>query len=377
VVARPSSRARSGAWLCASICLCLGVLGLGLPACGGALPDRIPRTVQGSTLRGSFVPPHAYEAYIRGELLLAEGRPAEAAAQLELASTAPDEDPYLLSRLAYAQLLSGSRGEAERTLAYAGKLDRCSEAVWLMRGVLAEQAGKLDDARSALEKATRCAPHSARGELALAALLREHGQPAAALDVLASAAQRPYGASAERALTGSLATADAASFAHALADLGAYRAASSDTLEHTIRLSLQRGLPRLALRLREQHAARLPPTLEAEVLIANDLLDELATLIASSDAGALGGHERTAEIALLARAYERAELEATSALAKHATDDMHALRARAVLALGRGRAAVPDVLAIRDVALRRVVLAEALTATGAPALATELSGVGK
>lgn len=352
---------------------CLFLLFVPAAACGGAAPDRIPRLSHGSTQRGAFVPPHAYEAYIRGELLLAEGRPAEAAQQLELASTAPDEDPYLLSRLAYAQLLSGSRAEAARTLAYAGRLDRCSEAVWLMRGVLAEQAGELDQARGALEKATRCAPQSPSGELALAALLRNHGQPAAALDVLASAALRPYGARAERALASSLATADAPTFVHAVADLSAYRAASSDTLEHTIRLSLQRGLPRVALRLREQHAARLPPTLEAEVLIANGLLEELATLIARCDASVLGGHERTAEYALLARAYERAELEATSALAERASDSLHAVRARALLALGRGRAAVPDVLAIRDLTLKRTLLTEALAATGAPALAKELA----
>jgi len=352
---------------------CALLLCLSAAACGGALPDRIPRTVHGSTLRGAFVPPYAYEAYVRGELLLAEGRPAEAAAQLELASTAPDEDPYLLSRLAYAQLLSGSRAEAERTLAHAGRLDRCSEAVWLVRGALAERAGDLAAARGALEKATRCAPHSARGELALAELLASHGQPAAALDVLASAAQRPYGAPAERALESSLTSADAATFVHALADLGAYRAASSEALEHAIRLSLQRGLPRLALRLREQHAARLPPALEAEVLVANGLLDELAALIAASDAGALGGHERTAEIALQAHAYERAELEATSALSGRTSDAMHALRARAALALGHGRAAFPDVLAIHEATLKRAVLTEALAALGAPALARELS----
>jgi hypothetical protein len=166
---------------------------------------------------------------------------------------------------------------------------------------------------------------------------------------------------------------DAASFAHAVADLSAYRAASSDTLEQTIRLSLQRALPRLALRLREQHAARLPPPLEAEVLIANGMLDELATLIASSDAGALGGHARTAEMALLAHAYERAELEATSALAERTTDGMLALRARAMLALGHGRGALADVAAVREVALKRALLTEALAALGAPALAKELA----
>jgi Flp pilus assembly protein TadD len=323
-------------------------------------------------IRGAFVPPSAYEAYVRGELLLAQGRPAEAVRQFELATTAPDEDPYLLSRLACAQLESGDRAEAERTLAHAGTIDRCSEAVWLMRGVLAERVNDLVAARAALEKASSCAPHSPAGELALAALLRDHGEPAASLDVLASAAQRPYGAPAELALRSSLGQVDGATFAHALASLGTHRATDSRSLEQVIAMALERGLPRLALRLRDQHAARLPAPLEARVLSANGLREQLSALLAISDASALGGHEQTALMALQAEAYERAELEATSALQSRSSDAMHAVRARAALALGHGRAAVSDVVAVREAKLQRTLLNEALAAVGAPALAREL-----
>jgi len=344
-------------------------------ACGGAPPAAVPRTLHGSTIRGAFVPPSAYEAYVRGELLLAQGRPAEAVMQFELATTAPDEDPYLLSRLAYAQLQSGDRAEAERTLAHAGKLDRCSEAVWLTRGLVAENKGDLAAARTAFEKASSCAPHSPRGELALAELLRQHGEPAASLDVLASAALRPYGVAAERAVQSSLRSADSATFAHALAGLGTYRATDSQALEQVIVMALDRGLPRLALRLRDQHTARLPAALDARVLAANGLHDQLAALLAMSDADALGGHEQTAHIALQAQAYERAELEATSALQGRSSDAMHAVRARASLALGRGRSAVSDVLAVREKSLQRALLSEALDAAGAPALARELGAL--
>lgn len=353
--------------------LALGSMaGWGL-ACGGALPDEIPRALQGSTTRGAFVPPSAYEAYVRGELLLAQGRPAEAVAQLELATTAPDEDPYLLSRLAYAQLLSGKRAEAEVTLAHAGRLDRCSEAVWLTRGAVAETIPDFASARASFEKATSCAPHSPLGELALATMLRNQGDSAASLDVLVSAAQRPYGAPAERALQSDLRAAEPATLAHALARLGTYRAADSLALQQAIEVTLARGLPRLALRLREQHAARLPSALEARVLSANGLRDPLSALLATSDAKALGGHEATARLAMQAGAYERAELEASSALLSRESDEMRAVRVRALLALGRGRAVAADVVAIQAQVLQTTLLAEAMSALGAPALADELT----
>jgi tetratricopeptide (TPR) repeat protein len=356
-----------------------------LAACGGSAPRHVLRTMNGSTARGAFVPPGSYAAYVRGELLLLQGRPHEAVAQLDLATTAPDEDAYLLSRLAYAQLLSGDRAEAAHTLDRAAELDRCSEAVWLMRGTLAETTQEQTVARFAYEKASSCAPFSPRGELALSRLLAAKGEPALALDVLTRAAERTdlrsraqgrastgERGAAHSALRHSLQTADAATLAHALEGLGAARAPSADTLEQAIVLALDRGLPRLALHLRDQHKTRLPTVLEARLLSANGLLDQLAALLASHDSDAFGGHAPAAQVALEAGAYERAELEASSALMQQPSDAMFALRARAALALGRLRAALPDVAAVHEDTLRRTLLSEALAASGAPALAHEL-----
>ncbi|MDB4972526.1 MAG: hypothetical protein JWN48_867, partial [Myxococcaceae bacterium] len=201
----------------------------------------------------------------------------------------------------------------------------------------------------------------------------------AALDVLLATLTPQPGASgaelpaADGTLRRTLKNADPVALAHAVDALGAARAPDSISLEQAIRLSLDRGLPRLALRLREQHAARLPPQLEARLLAENGLRAQLAALVAESDSDALGGHERTAQLALEAHAFERAELEATSALQQQPSDAMHALRARAALALGQPRQALPDVRAVSDAALRRSLLAEALAASGAPALAHELA----
>ncbi|HEY6880631.1 MAG TPA: hypothetical protein VI299_21560, partial [Polyangiales bacterium] len=64
----------------------LGAL-LAMFGCAQRVPHDIPRTLGGVTSRGAFVPPSAYEAYVRGELALAKDQPAQAAAQLELATS--------------------------------------------------------------------------------------------------------------------------------------------------------------------------------------------------------------------------------------------------------------------------------------------------
>lgn len=354
--------------------LSLGMLAP-LAACGSASSGSIPRTLGGSVVRGAFVPPGAYEAYIRGELLLAQGRPREAVAQFELATTAPDEDAYLLSRLAYAELLADQRASSLRTLAQAAALDPCSEAVWLTRGAIAEHDDDLAAARAAYRHASACAPRSAKSELALAELLAERGAHAAALDVLVHAAARPYGTRVEPALQRSLQQADAATLAHALDTLGLVRAPSSRVLERALRLALERRLPQLAQRMAEAHAASLPPELEAELLVAQGARESLASLLARHDADDFGGHRRTAKLALQAGAYERAELEATSALLEAPSDELRSVRARAALAQGRGAPALADIANIVDPVLRRRLLGEALAQAGAPKLAAELTTV--
>lgn len=324
-------------------------------------------------MRGAFVPPTSYEAHVRGELLLAEGRAAEAVQAFERATTAPEEDPYLLSRLAHAQLLAGRRDDAQRTLDHAAELDPCSEAVWLTRGFAAERDHRPIDAQAAYERAAHCAPRSPDGLLALARLLQASGAHAAALDVLADAAERPFGARAEQALARSLSDADAAALAHGLASLSLHRAPHADTLESAIRLALARDLPRLALRAREQHTTRLSPALEAAVLEANGAREQLAALLAQRTVDELGGPEATARFALAAGAYERAELEATTALARGHSDALRVLRGQALLALDQPDAALADARAVRDPARRRSLLLELMAGAGQPALARELA----
>lgn len=351
----------------------LGALSLLLLGCGTPHSASIPRTLAGQPVLGAFVPPSSYEAYVRGELLLAQGKTREAVAQLELATTAPDEDPYLLSRLAHAQLALGDREGAERTLRQAERLDGCSEALWLARGELHATRGEVDAARFAFERATACAPRSAEGELALARLLEQRGEQASALELMLRAAQRKHHASAGTRYEQALARAEPAVLAHALTGVGLDRALSSQAIRHGVRFALTRGLPRLALRLREQPAAQLSVREEVEVLRQNRRREELRSLVAIRTAEELGGHEQAAVIALEAGAYERAELEAAVASAQQPSDQVSALRVRALLALGRVKDASAAIAEIGSSGLRVALLAEALSALGAPKLGAELA----
>jgi tetratricopeptide (TPR) repeat protein len=333
----------------------------------------VPRTLGGVSVRAAFVPPTSYEAHVRGELLLAEGRAAEAVHAFALATSAPDEDPYLLSRLAYAQLLAGDREEAARTLDAAARLDPCSEPVWLTRGALAERERRLADAHVAYARASNCAPRSPEGQLALARLLQANGEGAAALDVLAEAAERPFGERAALALSRALGEADPAALAHALASLGTHRAPDSTTFDGALSLALSHDLPRLALRARAQQPTRLTPAFEAALLAANGARAELAALLSRTAADDLGGPASTARLALTAGDYERAELESSAALERGDDDELRTLHAEALLALGQVDAALADARAIRAPATRRTLLLKLLAHQGAPALAKELA----
>lgn len=333
----------------------------------------VPRTLGGVPVRAAFVPPTSYEAHVRGELLLAEGRADEAVRAFELATSAPDEDPYLLSRLAFARLAAGDRDGAARTLDAAARLDPCSEPVLLVRGALAEQEGRPADARAAYAYASSCAPRSPDGQIALARLLDATGEQAAALDVLAEAAERPFGARAALALSHALRDAEPAALAHALTSLGTHRVPPATTLEGALSLVLARDLPRLAVRAREQSPAPLSPAVEASLLLANGARDALAALLSRTTADDLGGPVPTAQLALAAGDYERAELEASAALERDDDDELRALRGEALMALGKIEAATADARAIGAPAARRALVAKLLAHQGAPALAKELA----
>jgi tetratricopeptide (TPR) repeat protein len=348
---------------------------VGIVGCGAARRNEpVQRTLAGRATLGSFVPPFAYEAYVRGELALAQGRPDEAITHFELATAAPDEDPYLLSRLAYAHSLAGHADIAERTLHHAEEIDACSEALWLTRAEIAERASDLPRAREAYARAVSCAPESSRGVLGLAHVLDREGSGTRALEVLERFAQHHPEAPrvAEAAFELALRSKDGAMVSHAIESWLALAPPRSHTLERAVEWALAQDLPELSLRLYEHAPAVDRPELECRIHMARGDRERVRAVLARADAESVGGHERAAELALFAGAYERAELEASSLLFAAPSDRAHMLRARARGALGRGSEAADDVVAVQDPLLRKQIALELLGVTGAPDLAREL-----
>jgi tetratricopeptide (TPR) repeat protein len=367
-----------GGWACL-------LLVLSASACQGRGPlPTVPRTLEGQTRTSSFVPPFAYEAYVRGELALAKGAFDEAAAQLELATAAPEEDPFLLSRLAYAQARAGQPREAEQSLEHALKLDPCSEAVFLTRGELSEQAGDLERAKQAYARASECAPQSTRGPLAHARVLERAGQPSEAVEVLSRFAgaqaggetgtggREPGAALAQVAFEAALKGRDPVVLAHALESWIAYEAPDTRSLQRAAAWALSQGVPNLAQRVIEHHRGPVPKALHVEIARALGEREQLRLLLPQALAEDLGGAQHTAELALYAGDLARAELEATSALASAPSDALHALRARARFGQGDWQPAVDDLRAIGDLRARRAAVLAVLEDSGNPALAREL-----
>jgi tetratricopeptide (TPR) repeat protein len=353
----------------------LAALTLWLAACRMAVPeDTVPRRLGGESVPGSFVPPFAYEAYVRGELALAQGHAEEAVRQLELATAAPTEDAYLLSRLAYAQAVAGHRKDAASTLAHAEAIDPCSEALWLTRAEIAEHGKELETAEAAYARAVACAPASSRAVLGLARVLEQRGQTSDAVALLERFMASQPGAAqvAEAALALALQSRDAATVSHAVEGWLAAAPTRSEALRRAEHWALEHGRPELALRLYEHDPAGQHAELECRIHAARGDRERVRAVLARADASALGGAAQAAEYALFAGAYERAELEATALIVQEPSDRAHTLRARARAMAGRPAEAVDDLLAVRDPDARRKLALELLAASGAPALAREL-----
>ena len=81
---------------------------LGLSACASSIPRTVPRVVDGTVEEGPAISPYAYEWFIEGERLAAQGRHGEAAMAFESASAAPTGDVVLIMRLAEEYEITGA-----------------------------------------------------------------------------------------------------------------------------------------------------------------------------------------------------------------------------------------------------------------------------
>lgn len=113
-----------------------------------------------------------------GELLVSEGRVAEAITSFEDAARREPKRPGTFSRLAYLYALKGEREKAREALERALALNPKEPGALETRGDLALKEGKLDDAVASYVEASASAPEPARAELVLraAGLLAKKGR---------------------------------------------------------------------------------------------------------------------------------------------------------------------------------------------------------
>ncbi len=349
-------------------------LGVVLSACGGG-SYTIERTVGGAVRTGPFVPPYAYEHYVRAELAMAAGDFETASLELELARSGADDDPLLCARHALARFGAGDERGAARAIAEGLALDPTSEAVLLAAGTIAERQGDLDAALAHYEGALAAAPASTEAIDALVALLDRLGDAERAARVLSRHADA---ARVEVAIALALAEGDVdramrlyrlsarVSRAHRVRTARALLDGSRPVLAGEVLAALGAEPPRTAeeRRVRIATATALRDVDAAEALLALPLVGDAAESLGDARAWIALGQP------------ERAEALATSAAETSPSLEADVVLASALLAEGRfGEAAslaasVPEGSSVSAEA--RDVVRRALRGAGLSALADEL-----
>lgn len=358
----------------------LGLLAASTVACASAAPPPVTRTVGGERRTQTFVSPHAYEQYLRGELALAHGDPEAAVKAFRQARTGPADDPYVIARLADALDATGRRAQAEKVLDQGVELDPRSEAVWLARARIAERHGETERALAAYHRAELAAPRSVRAPLALARLLRQGNRPGRAEAILSRYVRRvpdtdPRASRVRLELA--LLRGDAPTAVRSARDLLERAPARAEVVRRTAELALEQGDPVVADELLGTlPRSHVPTALHVRVLIAAGYPDRAEALLASASPGEVGGLAAKARLYLAAGRSDRAEETAELAIALGDDPAARLVAGRAALAQAKWVEAAehlsrvpPDVAAAPAA---RQALARALRAHALPHLAEEL-----
>jgi hypothetical protein len=339
-----------------------------LGACSGN-PWRISAPPVGAeAARGkAFVPPSAYEAYVRGEVLLAQGDPRAAASELGLAATFADDDVYLLGRLAAAQDAAGERTAAEATLSLAEAHAPCHPALWEARGAIHASHHELALAAEAHRHGLDCAPDSLDARLRLVHSLEALGRDAEAMALLpAPSLTEP----ADVGLVRALHQADAAALSFAFEGWLSRGTVEAETLLLGVQGALSLGAHGLAARLLAHVRVDLPLALRARVALEAGQISGLRELLAG--APVVGDSLTTAELALAVGDGERAVDEASAALREAPSDRARAALARGHALLGAAEPALVAANSLEQTEARGALRRELLRTFVSPALAMEL-----
>ncbi|MEZ4256847.1 MAG: tetratricopeptide repeat protein [Polyangiales bacterium] len=350
--------------------------------CAHPKPYPVVRYLDGERYEGSFISPYSYEAFVRGELAMADGHPNTAIDHYEDALAGSGDDPFLLARLAEAHEAAGHKRSADDVLSSGLRAFPRGEALHLARGRILEGRDRLAAAAASYAYAVESAPLSERGPLALADVFRRMGEPARAALVLERlVARSPRGATAGLAAALELAVLEhnhdeAIRVAERLMHRSPREAQRVASVAGSL---LDRGQAEAAARL----FAALPenvgdPRDRLRAFIATHRTDEAEAWLRSHDESALGGRLAVAA-AFVDIGKPAAGLELLETPRGVAPSPAVAfVRARAHIATGDFNSALTDLSQIpagSSVSDKsHALLCEALAARGLPALADELAG---
>lgn len=361
--------------------LAVGLLAVCLPGCPRAFDTpEITRTVGGEERRGPFVSPFAYEHFVRAELAIAHGDLGVAIEELRQARLGPEDDVYVIARLAETLEAAGRSESADAVLEEGFGLDAEAEALWLARGRIANSRDETEAAITAFARASDIAPGSPHGPLALARTLTASGARERAEQVLVDFVARARRGSAQalRArLSLAVARGDGAGAADAVEALLQVAPARQQEVRAAATAAMLGGRPLLAARLLD-HLPRRPEdeALRVRALLAAGRTSEAEGVLATAPPERFGGALEQASLFLEAGRPERAEELANAAVIAEATPRGRLLRGQARLALGRYDEAALDLSAVppgtSSFVPARLALARALEAQGSKGLAAEV-----
>lgn len=349
---------------------CTGLLGAG----------EVTRTVGGQARRGIFVSPYSYEHFLRGELAYAAGDWAHAAEEFRAARAGPEDDPFLIARLADCFDRLGREAQALSLLEEGESLDPDSELVHLARGHIHARHERIEEATAAFARASAAAPESEAGPLALSAMLRDdHPSEANAVleRYLARVGDRSAGAGAARArLRLFVERGDALGAVEAVRQILRVAPTRAPEIRDAVQTALDRDRPELALRLSRALPPQDAPTVQLEAALAAGETELARGLVAGWMPSDTAGVVRVAEVTLALGDNARAVELARVAVASEGGAPAALVLGRALRANGE-RAEAARVLATIEPGSQAwpaapIELAETLADIGAPALAAEV-----
>lgn len=288
---------------------------------------------------GRFIPPYCYEWFVRAERFAALGELEKAVEAYRLALTGPEEDAFILARLAEALHELGRTEASLKALERAEAIDSRSEAVWLTRARFAEQRGDYKVAISAYQRAEAAAPLSAEPPLALAHLLNKIHAAERADAVLQgfAARTRDNSALAERAkLALCLAKRDAQGAVDAVEAMLRIAPIRKTQICNAISLALNSDEPFLAEGLLSRISAnRCEKGLRLRVYLKTHRLGAAEQLLASALPEDFGGLLPTARAYLAIDRPDLAEELAEVRLARGESNEAMLIAAESKLRQGR------------------------------------------